>query len=308
MPAGFGKRCSSCYWRERGDRSSRQLVERMSTPRVREAFLAFAAWLLEDDKGIERRTRRLPEHSQFFAVLDRLGDESWTDEFLLKNFTTASLRRFELPVKWLEACNGRALSEENKRDAADLRRVREAVDQVPAGTIARRVADAFARQLIDRHAAGKLSAKSARMAMRPAVSLLEEEDPEGRRLPRQATLEAYLDKVPGQRAAVSTFLGFLRAKYEMNLSLPPKPTSFAARKALEKQITAMVQDQRPAAEVDTRWILRALRYFHQLSASDAKVIHATAARFDTVDGIELRLENSVYWMPRRPGFPLAQPS
>lgn len=302
MPAGFGKRCSGCYWRKRGERSADQLVELMSTPRVREAFLAFAAWLLEAEKGIERRTRRLPEHAQFFVALDKLGDEPWTGEYLLKNFTTAALRQYELPVKWLQARSGCALSEEDKRDAADLRRVLEAVDRLPAGTLAREVADEFADELVKRHVAGELSARSARMALRPAISLLQEEDPEGGQLPGQPALDSYLDKVPGQRAAVSTFLGFLRTKHNLDLRLPPKRSASAARKALEKQIAAMVQDQRPAAELDKRWVLLALRYFHHLSAVDAKAIHAAASRVDTADGVELRLENSVYWMPKRPGL------
>ena len=279
----------------------------MTTPKVRDAFLSFAAWLLKDEKGMERRTRRLPEHAQFFVELDRLGgEESWTGEFLLNNFSTGSLRRYQLPVKWLEARNGAALSADDKRDAADLRRVREAVDRLPAGTLARQVADEFASELIQRHAAGELSAKSARMALRPAISLLEEEDPEGGRLPGQSALDAYLGKVPGQRAAVSTFLGFLRGKHNLDLRLPPKQSSSsAARKALEKQIAAMIQDQRPPAEVEKRWVLLALRYFHQLSAAEAKAIHAAASRVDTADGVELRLEDGVYWMPRHPG--LARP-
>lgn len=301
MPAGLGKRCGGCYWRERGDRDAGQLVELISTPRVRDAFLAFASWLLGEEKGIERRTRRLREHVKFFVALDRLSDEPWTGEFLLKNFSTASLRRFELPVKWLEAIGGSALSDEDKRRAADLRRVREAVDRLPEDTLARQVIEAFTGELINRHDAGELSAQSARLALRPAISLLEEEDAAGGRLPGQAALESYLGKVPGQRAAVSTFLGFLRAKHGLELRLPPKQTSSAARKALEKQITMMVQDQRP---VDKRWIVVTLRFFHHLSAAEARAIHAEASSVDTPEGIELRFDGSVYWVPKRPVLPL----
>lgn len=294
MPAGLGKRCGGCYWRERGERSACQLVELMSTARAREAFSAFAAWLLEDEKGIERRTRRLPEHAQFFVSLDQLADEPWTGEFLLRNFSTAALRRFELPVKWLQIHSGTALSTEDKLRAADMRRVREAVEGLPEGTLARQVIEAFAADLIKRHDAGALSAQSARLALRPAVSLLKEEDEALGRLPRQEALETYLSRVPGQRAAVSTFLGFMRSKHGLELRLPPKRTASAARKALEKQIAAMVQDQAP---VDKRWIVLALRYFHHLSAAEAKAVHAAASLADKADGVELTVEGHVYWVP-----------
>lgn len=295
MPAGVGKRCNGCYWRERGDRSSRQLVELLRTPRVRQAFQRYAAWLLEDEKGIERRTRRLPEHAQFFVALDQQGDEPWTSEFLLKNFSTASLRRFELPVKWLLAHAGSALSDEDKRRAADLRRLLEAVGRLPAGTLARQVIEAFAGELAKRHDAGQLSARSARLALRPAISLVEEEDAAGGRLPSQASLDSYVSKVPGQRAAVSTFLGFLKAKHGLALRLPPKQASAVARKALGRQIAAMVQERR---SVDKRWILIALRYFHHLSATEARAIHAVASLVETAEGVELRLDESVYWVPK----------
>lgn len=300
MPAGFGKRCGACYWRERGERSARQLVELMTTPRARDAFMAFSTWLLQDEKGIERRTRRLREHAQFFVALDRLADEPWTGEFLLKHFTTAALRQYELPVKWVEIHSGNALSDEDKRRAANLRRVREAGDRLAAGTLARQVIEAFAGELIKRHEAGQLSAQSARLALRPAISLLEQEDPDGRRLPGQAALESYLGKVPGQRAAVSTFLGFLKANHRLELRLPAKQTSSAARKRLEEQIATMVRDQRP---VDKRWIVLALRYFHHLSAAEAQAIHAAASSVDTSEGIELRTDSGVYWVPKRPVLP-----
>lgn len=300
MPAGLGKRCGGCYWRERGERSTRQLVERINTPRVREAFQTFAAWLFKDEKGIERRTRRLHDHAEFFVALDRLSDEPWTGEFLLQNFSTASLRRFELPVGWLSVHSGSALTDEAKRRAANLRRVREAVDRLPEGTQARQVIETFAGELIKRHDAGELSAQSARLALRPAISLLEEEDAAGGRLPGQAALESYLRKVPGQRAAASTFLGFLKTKHGLELRLPPKQMSSAGRKALEKQIVTMIQGGHPA---DKRWIVVALRYFHHLSAAEAKAIHAAASSVDTPQGVELTLGGSVYWVPKHPILP-----
>lgn len=302
MPAGRGKRCEACYFRDRAARSAGQLVELMSRPRVREAFLAFTAWLVLDDRGLQRRVSRLRQHADFFVELDRLDDEQWSGEFLLRHLGTATLRRFELPVKWLELQGAVTLSEEDKQREADLRRVKQAATRLPPNTVARQVVEGFAEELLKRHAAGELSVRSARLALRPAISLLEVEDPAGGRLPRQAALERYLDEVPGQRAAVSTFLGFLRASHGVDLRLPPKrsATSPAARKALEQQVAALVRDPQRREGLDKRWVPLALRYFHRLSATEAKVIHSAAVTVDARDGLELQFDGRVYWVPKQP--------
>lgn len=299
MPVGFGKRCEACYWRDRSQRNARQLVELISRAPVRDAFLAFAEWLTEENQGLQRRARRLREHANFFVALDQLEDEPWTGEFLLKHFGAAALRRYELPVRWLERRHGIQLSAEEKLRQADLRRVREAVSQLPPNTVARTAVEDFAGELIKRHSAGELSARSARLALRPAIALLNVEDPSGSRLPGQATLDRYLGQVPGQRAAVSTFLGFLKVSRGLHLRLPPirSASSPAARKALERQIAEFVLESGQSGEVNKRWIPLALRYFHYLSGAESKAVMSAATPVHGAGGLELHFEGRVYWVP-----------
>lgn len=302
MPSGRGKRCDACYWRDRAASNARQLVELMTRPRVREAFLAFAAWLVQEESAMPRRVRRLPEHAKFFAELDRLADAEWTAEFLLQHFVPATLRRHELPVKWLGLQGNSLPSKEDKQRQADLRRVNEAIMQLPPNSVARKVVDGFAGNLLKRLADGEMSVRSVRLALRPAISLLQTEDRAGGRLPQQAALERYLDNVPGQRAAMSTFLCFLKTTHGVVLKLPPKRStaSAATRKTLERQIAALVLASKSGSVVDKRWVPMALRYFHRLSAAQAKAIHAGAVTIETTTGLELRFEGNIYWLPKTP--------
>lgn len=301
MAAGNGKRCQPCYWAARCQHKALQLVELLRGNRARQSFVAFAAWL-PTQTSAQRSAMRLARHVEFFEMLDGAGDEAWTGEFLLARFGTATLRRYELPVKWLQFQHNVSLAAEDKAREADRRRVRKAVEQAPAGSVAQELLEAFALQLRLRHETGKLTERSMRLAFRPAVALLEEEDPRGARSPTQAGLERYLLAKPGQRAAISTFLGFLKANCDIELRLPPKiaRNSAVARKALEKQIVALMAPPINADRVAKHWAPLALRYFHHLSAADAKTVCADSTAQPRAGGTMLSFRGQEYWIPAEP--------
>jgi len=244
----------------------------------------------------------MPRHVRFFELLDATGDEPWTGEFLIKRFGPATLRSFELPVRWLQSQLGVALPAENKAREADSRRVSKAVSTMPRGTVARDLLEAFQKELERRRDSGKLTERSMRLAIRPAVSLLEVEDPQGSRAPGQSALDRYLAEVPGQRAAVSTFLGFLKSYLSLELRLSAKlaASSALARKALEKQISALMAQPVDAAQVAKHWAPLALRYFHQLSSTEAKTICKEATRQPSSGGTVLTHCGQEYWIPAEP--------
>ena len=300
MAAGNGKRCQPCYWAARCQHSALQLMELLRGSRARESFAAFAAWLPMQG-SVQRAALKLARHVEFFEMLDNTGDEAWTGDFLLARFGTATLRRYELPVRWLQLRHAVELPAERKARHADGRRVSQALAQAPEGTVARELLEAFALELNRRCEAGKVTERSMRLAFRPAVALLAEEDPLGSRTPTQAALERYLTATPGQRAAVSTFLGFLKTR-GVELRLPAKfaGSSALGRKALEKQIAALMVAPVDADRVAQRWAPLALRYFHHLSAADAKTVCAGAAAQTRAGGSVLSLQGQDSWIPAEP--------
>lgn len=301
MAAGNGKRCKACYWAARCQHSAMQLVELLRSRRTRESFFAFATWL-PTQASAQRSAMRLARHAEFFEMLDCAGDQPWTGEFLLERFGAAALRRYELPVRWLQLRHDVKLPAEAKAREADRRRVRNAVAQAPRDSLARDLLEAFDTELRRRHQAGKLTERSIRLAFRPAVALLAEVDPLGKCIPTQAALERYLSTTPGQRAAVSTFLGFLKSNCGIELRLPPRnaTSSTATRKALERQIAALMAPPINAEKLAKHWAPLALRYFHHLSAADAKMVCAGSSAQPGAGGTVLSFQGQEYWIPAQP--------
>lgn len=298
MPAGLGKRCNACYWRERCAHGASQLVELLRVLRVREAFMAFAAWL--PAQGSEQRAAlALKKHVKFFELLDAAEQTPWNSEFLLRRFGTATLRRYELPMRWIQSEMGLVVSAADKVLEADTRRIRKAITAFPEGSVARELLASFVQELESRRNAGKITERSMRMALRPAVSLLATEDSAGLRIPGQAALDKYLGEVPGQRAAISTFLGFLRSKEVIDLQLPAKATatSSLARKALEKKLLALLDAHGNATRIAKQWVPLALRYFHYMTAKEATIVSAAASRNEKDGGLVLTYKDQDYWVP-----------
>lgn len=301
MAAGNGKRCEECYWAQRCERSASQLLELLRTSRVRDAFTEFCKWLPTQGSA-KRAAMKLTKHVELFEMLDGMGDEPWTGEILLKQFGPATLRRYELPVRWMQSQAGVVVDTQDKVREADARRVRHAMEGVPTGSVARALLEAYEQELSRRCAAGRLTERSKRLAFRPALALLLMEDPLGRRAPTQAALERYMAETPGQRASVSPFLKFLESSQGIELRLPTKPSGNSAvvLKSLEARIASLMAPPIDVDRIAKHWAPLALRYFHRLSAAEAKSVCLESTTRSSGGGKVLTYRGQDFWIPAHP--------
>lgn len=297
MPAGVGSRCGNCYWLERCVRHIRQLAELLHSALTRQAFEDYGRWLTQtiDPKRVALNLHR---HGEFFVKLDGTGPAQWTSASLLEVFGTGGLRKFETPVRWLKSQREGLLTEEEKCHFTELRRVQALVAQVPSGSEARSTIEDFAAMLLHRLGTGKIKARSVRMALRPAIDLLLTADFAGRRLVDQNAVDRYLVVSPGQRAALSTFIGFMRSSRAINLTLPQTPTK-ATRSSLDlvKKLAALVIEGPEAPDFRQRWVHTALAYFHRLTISQARRILNSSQLEEKVDGFVINTGSHEYWIP-----------
>ena len=306
MPAGRGKRCEACYWRARGEATSAQLCELLSTARVRESFQSYVNWAMAEI-DLPRLVRALLRHVEFFEMLERqAGEEQWTPALILRVFGTAKLRKFELPVRWMQNSGAVEITAQEKESAAETGRSQALVATAPPESVARRLLDEFYVHLDAKVRAGKMRPKSMRLSLRPAVSLLERADAQWQRMPDQAAVEKFLEATPGQRAALSTFLGFLKVKNGLELSAArvashrrPGP-----RNLLGQQLAVLAKEQPRPPDFESRWLHTALAYFHEKSRVQAKSLLKQGSLTEMEVGYELIVDGARYWIPKAPAEPI----
>ncbi len=303
MPAGYGVRCMACYRRARCEAEALQLGELLSSPRVRAAFAEYSAWAMAEIDHF-RLVQALPRHIEFFLALEAHGDEPWNEGLLLRTFNASGLSSYRLPVRWLRDIGLAEISPEAKVANAERGRSIALVESTAPNTLARQLMKAFFDELDAKAKAGLLKPRSIRMALRPALTLLLTADPQGQRMPEQASLDKLLEDAPGQRSAVSTFLGFVKAKHGVRLT--PKDSSgkpnTARRRRLGEQLAALAKEPQRSAEFDQRWKLLALAYFHKMPQARAKVLLKDGDLERRDGGYELTVEKDVFWIPEPPAI------
>lgn len=304
MPAGRGARCDKCYWHARCQSVGDQHLELLSTPRAREGFAAYLEWAMAEVDHT-RLTRALPRHVEFFEMLETLGEAPWTVDALLREFGTATLRKYELPMRWMSATQGVELSAEAKAQRAETDRSLALVEMAAAGSVGREIMLAFHARLSARVAAGVMRPKSMRLALRPAIAVLQIADPNWQSVPDQAALEKYLAETPGQRAACSTFLGFLKETrgVELTARAEKSPADSRRHKTLGEQLAALAREPLRADDFEQRWLLLALKYFQQLTDAKASKVLKQARVVRVDDGFEVKFEGQIFWIPDAPKVP-----
>jgi hypothetical protein len=212
------------------------------------------------------------------------------------------MRKYELPMRWLQDQHALLVTPEAKRANAAIQTSRKLVQSLPTGSLAETVLQAFFDELYVRVDAGKIKPWSMRMALSPAVSLLLAASPEGAALPNQAVLNQMLRRSPGQRDASSTFLGFLKTRYAIELTTRKIASHRVAdsRKKLGAQLCEIANSSQRDSQIRMQWDVTALRYFHRLSKRQAQEVIKAAKRALLPGGDELDMEGQVFWIPHPP--------
>lgn len=297
MAAGCGKRCEDCQWLHTFKRRIAFDQATFSNSTMQMAFGDFGAWLLLRVGG-QKSALTIHRYLKFFQDVEEMWGQFPSYVELISHFGAEGLRRVRLPMAWLSETKGVHPDIQMREDNSDWRRIREAISSIPAGTQGSRILSEYYEFLLDKLADQRISIRSIRLALRPAVSLLLESDPTGLTLPNQADLDRYLLDAPGQKAAVSGFIRFLGERHQLKLLSHVDSMRVAAvrRKKLEDELLAMMKEAGEGEEFQRRWLSLALAYFHGLPRSIGKhtpVIYRDQKGY----GALVIYEGACYWVP-----------
>lgn len=301
MPAGYGKICKNCYLRNL--LAKRVAMDRASFTdgKTAQLFEEFASWLLVES-GAHKAATSIHRFQQFFSEIERLWGGVPDYTVLLKHYGTLGLRRRELPMRFLERTGRVEIDPTARNDQAILQQIEVLLNTLSAESRASSLLIEYHRHLEKRLAEGEISMKSIRLALTPAVALFKDAQlDEGRSL-SQHNLDRYLERVPGQRAAISGFIGFLRKHNKLELTLPPKPDNAKAKqrfkRGLELQLVTLLTTGGSGVIYAQKLIGTALAYFHGLKKVAIKNAQRIRVEVSTDrNGVTVYIDELACWLP-----------
>lgn len=302
MPAGRGNQCATCYYANLAAKRTAIDCAAFEGQALAVHFQAFGDWLKET-RGPKKAAQGIHRFLPFFLEIERQWGAVPEHSQLVAHFGASGLRKVLLAMRWMEEAGLVVPDAKAKTDDSDLRRIRATLDRFAPGTPARTLLTSYHRLLVERNRSGRTSIHSARLALSAAGGLLDAARELEPPVPTQETLDAYLSRAPGQRAALSGFIAHLRKSRDLPLRIPPRDAQAARRKRrrkLREQLLELMRSRNGVCETartsDAQWIAVALAYFHDVPT---KVANQAATRPPAADdgGLSIRIQDQLYWIP-----------
>lgn len=299
MPAGRGKQCEVCYWRGLLEKRVVMDCTTFSAPIMAEHFRAFGEWLGKE-VGYHKAAITLHRYLPFFLDIEKQWKTIPEYALLLKQFGTLRLRCVLLPMRWMQEVGLVVLDAVAKEEDSDQRRIVATLDRLGKDTRERAILDGYWNGLMADLKDEKTTLRSIRLAMTPAATLLLKGREMGVIPPDQKVLDTYLEKTPGQRAAVSGFVCYLRDRHRGEIILPRAKfgqVQANRKKRLEAEILGLMRECGQGDEFRRRWLSVALAYFHGLPKKVGGAILSEQI-FNHEDGsLAINWEGQKYWIP-----------
>lgn len=293
MPAGYGSRCETCAFKHRLEKNTHLNCKKFSKHEVANLYQEFSGWL-ENRVGLKKAVPSLNGYVKFFLEIEYMEFESISYQQLISKFSAAGLRRWIIPVEFLLEKLKLSVVDHDKSEDSESRQISKLLCQMPIDSTLRPVIDHYHNHLLHRKESGTSTIRSVRLSINPAVSLLLGV----KDMPTQFDLDKYLRRKPGQRAAISGFVGFLRDQYGVKWSLPRhiKKSKIYSKKDAERRLIELLQKPSSSTIYQKRLLRAKLQYFHgvEIKAKDMKL------EAEIVDDryCVVKISGNQYFLPR----------
>jgi len=302
MPAGYGKRCEDCYWEQLLDKRVTLSREAFSSSEIRNHFDVFGHWL-GAEVGAHKAAITINKYVDFFAALDKHWQSVPDYSSLLEHFGAEGLRRVRLPMRWLSNAGHVKVDTKARELDSEQRRIQTTLAKLPSDSVQGKLLDSYYQLLLKRHENNRLSIRSLRFSLTPAVTLLMTAIDEDTGTPKQEQLNALLLQSPGQRASISGFVAYLRDHHQLPLSLPPVDPKRARKnrlKKLENEMAKLVESPIDETKAINKWVELALNYFHDIPRKTGRTLARSGEIIKSNDGYWVHHDSKQFYIPARP--------
>lgn len=264
MPSGMGNICAACGWSKRFNQRVNLLKFTIPSLRVREAFINFSHWLLQDI-GSMKAALTIELYVPFFIEIIKFWNELPSYEVILHHFKPKGLRKYLKVKQWLHILYQGNIQDSQKIDLAEEGRIEVLLAKIADKPIAFELLQSYQTKLMVKLNAGRTTLKSVRLALQPVVGLLLRTH----RIPTQSEVSQYLAEMPGQLAALTGFINYLNRTHGLKLVCKYSEkekiqVQQRKQKNLENEMIAFVIKSRkePSSFHIIDWIKLSMQYFH----------------------------------------------
>lgn len=300
MPAGNGKQCQKCYWKGLLEKRIEMDSAAFSVTQMATNFEAFGRWLGQET-GEHKAAMTIHRYLPFFLEIERRWKTIPEYGKLLAHFGALRLRRVLLPMRWMEE-NGYVVPDTAaKEEDSERRRIAATLDKFPRESRERAILEGYHNVLMMEMKADNTTLRSIRLAMTPAAAFVLRAKEMKSMPPDQKTLDAYMEKTPGQRAAVSGFVRYLRDVHGAKISLPRSDSKKAQRnrrKKLEAEMLVLMRTSNGSEEFRRQWLSVALAYFHGLPRKVGRRIQTEGIGVHEDGSVTVTWNGQKYWIPK----------
>jgi len=300
MPAGYGKRCQKCYWKALLEKRIQMDCASFSSSEMAHHFAAFGQWL-GHKVGVNKAASTIHRYLAFFIEIERQWKSIPEYNVLLTHFGPLGLRRALLPMLWMQEQGLVAQNVRAKKEESESRRIATILDKLPKSSQESIILGGYHKKLLARLNSGETTLPSVRLALTPAFALLQIAAKMQCLPPNQKVLDVYLRHRPGQRAAISGFVVFLRAEYQVDIVLPKANTGKAQRqrkKQLEAEMLELMKETSSEDDLDRRWLSVALAYFHELPKGVGKKVNSSEIINHNDGSWTVTWRKQQFWVPK----------
>ncbi len=271
LPAGHhSNTCKNCYAIARIKRIIQGRKQELN-PEVFELYSHYSKWLL-NRRGAPFASRQIIRDFEIFEFLEDWmnNNNKWPSYYEYAHVLTVSkTRKHLLATTFLDEYGVFSISERTKSEIGNLNTIDRLIKKISINSALRPYIDGYYKIMQDQYNSGKTSARSFRLAITPAVSMLELGLSQRKIQPDNELIKQYLWLHYGQRAAITGFINYLK-RSKLNIEIPPLD-SFRFIKPKESKIRLkqqLIQNLRQINADRSTYIKVGIQYFHNIKIPD----------------------------------------
>ncbi|NUW25060.1 hypothetical protein HUX57_00010 [Arcobacter butzleri] len=273
FPAGRGKICNKCsYFHSLSKKISiLNLILSEFTNLLFEQF----TWWLTKRKGIEYSSCFIQKYFIFFYKIDLLANilnkfPTYLD--LLKHFKVSFTRKYLLVMIFLNEHNVIEINEKTKELYSNLNIIASYLNYFNKNSSDYLIIHSYYEYLEQKYLSNKTTKRSIRLALTPAIKLLEYKNNFNISKLSDNIIHGYLWIYPGQKNSLTGFINYLNKRFNYSLSSIKNLTyilesSTSRKKQLQLRLIYLLKKEKLTILQQKRLINISLEYFHRIKIS-----------------------------------------